>query len=263
MPGKTTAGFTKSAQKQKFIRNRDIQLKSVEIKKEQRIQQGMVEGKDAALSKSKCRQFTLIVITYLLGVCTKCRLKAQWRFRYDKYKPLKAPANCGNCRKKVVLKAYRAFCDPCAQQKHVCPGCGGKLDDPSAASEDVVLDENEMMLEDELDRDQSKSTKLPRTEATSSASSTAVSSMETDAGDALPVDTAEGGTATAAESTGIRGGDWDARKYHGIAASKYSKNRVVGASNDTVFGWGETKEASDDSHFVADAPGGAEEGDVA
>jgi hypothetical protein len=45
MPGKTTAGFTKSAQKDKFVRNRDIQLKSVEIKKEQRIQQGMVEGK--------------------------------------------------------------------------------------------------------------------------------------------------------------------------------------------------------------------------
>lgn len=151
----------------------------------------------------------------------------------------------------MVVKAYRTFCDSCAQQKHVCPGCGGKLDDPSAASEDVVLDEDEMMREDDIVHGQSKITKMPRREATSSVSSSAVvSTMETDAHEEPPSEattpTATSDSAVAAADAGIaRGGEWDARKYHGIATTKYSKNRVVGASNDTVFSWGEAAEASE------------------
>ena len=31
---------------------------------------------------------------YNKGDCQKCREKVQWRFKYDKYKPLKHPATC-------------------------------------------------------------------------------------------------------------------------------------------------------------------------
>ena len=100
MPGKGTDGFTKAANKTKFVRNRDIKLKDSEKAKEEKIKKGMSEG-----------------------VCTKCREKAQWRFKFDKYKPLKAPGTCGCCHNKTVYKAYRTLCDPCATTKKVCPSC--------------------------------------------------------------------------------------------------------------------------------------------
>ena len=44
MAGKNADGFTKSAQKKKFIRHRDIKLKDSELKKESKIVKGMCEG---------------------------------------------------------------------------------------------------------------------------------------------------------------------------------------------------------------------------
>jgi hypothetical protein len=37
-------------------------------------------------------------------VCSKCREKAQWRFKYDKYRPLRTPASCRDCKGKTVYK---------------------------------------------------------------------------------------------------------------------------------------------------------------
>lgn len=108
MPGRNdwSAGFTKSAQRAKFIRHRDVKMKDSEVKKE------------AHISKSMCE-----------GVCRKCVDKLQWKFKYDKYKPLKAVGNCKQCKQKVITKAYRSFCDKCAATKKVCPGCGVDLEE--------------------------------------------------------------------------------------------------------------------------------------
>lgn len=40
-------------------------------------------------------------------MCNKCREKAQWRFKYNKYKPLKNPGSCRDCNQKSIFKAYR------------------------------------------------------------------------------------------------------------------------------------------------------------
>lgn len=100
MAGKSSEGFTKAAQKKKFIRNRDIKLTNGELKKEASIQRLMCEG-----------------------VCDRCREKAQWRFRYGKYKPLKTPGTCANCKQKKITKAYRSLCDGCASARKVCGSC--------------------------------------------------------------------------------------------------------------------------------------------
>lgn len=102
MPGRSdfSGGFTKQAQKAKFMRHRDIKLKDKELRKENHISKAMCEG-----------------------ICDKCREKVQWRFKYDKYRPLKNPGNCQQCRQKVITKAYRTICDKCAAARKVCPSC--------------------------------------------------------------------------------------------------------------------------------------------
>lgn len=97
---KKTAGFTKEAQNSKFIRKRDIKQKDSELRKEDNI----------------CRQM-------VTNICTTCREKLQWRFKFDKYKPLTKPGNCQECKLKKITKAYRTYCDSCALKKKVCPGC--------------------------------------------------------------------------------------------------------------------------------------------
>lgn len=57
------------------------------------------------------------------GICDKCREKVQWRFKFDKYKPLTKPATCQSCKNKTIHKAYRNLCDPCATKRMVCPSC--------------------------------------------------------------------------------------------------------------------------------------------
>lgn len=119
MAKKASEGFTKAAQKTKFVRNRDIKMKDKELGKERKIQQLMCEG-----------------------VCEHCRDKVQWRFHYDKYKPLRHPGTCQECRNKTVTKAYRTFCDPCASKKKVCPGCCAEWSSLNAkSSEDMDVDE--------------------------------------------------------------------------------------------------------------------------
>lgn len=99
-PPKSTAGYTKAAQKIKYVRNRDLKLSGKELKEEERIKHGMCEG-----------------------ICSHCREKLQWRFQFNKYKPLKNLANCQGCKRKCITKAYRTLCDECSNQKNVCPSC--------------------------------------------------------------------------------------------------------------------------------------------
>ena len=107
MPKKDlSGGFTKAAQRQKFVRHRDVKMKQSELEREARTQKLMCEG-----------------------ICTRCREKVQWRFRYDKYKPLKNVATCQSCKQKCLTKAYRAFCDGCAKKRNVCSSCCRDLDE--------------------------------------------------------------------------------------------------------------------------------------
>ncbi len=96
----------KHQNKTKFVRNRDIKLSGSEIKKEQHIRQHMTDG-----------------------VCFKCIEKLQWKFTYDKYKPLKHVATCQNCKNKVITKAYRTLCDKCALSKGECPSCCASMNE--------------------------------------------------------------------------------------------------------------------------------------
>lgn len=100
MPRINNVGFTKSDQKVKFQRNRDKVLKKCETNQEARIEKGMVEG-----------------------ICPRCRDKVEWRFQYNKYKPLKQPGACSKCCKRTVLKAYRTWCDDCSKKAKCCPAC--------------------------------------------------------------------------------------------------------------------------------------------
>lgn len=214
--GKYTDGYTKSAQRQKFVRHRDIKMKDSELKKEAKIQKLMSEG-----------------------ICRRCREKVQWRFKYDKYKPLKAPATCQQCRQKTITKAYRTLCDTCAAQRNVCPSC--------------CLDpiQNEKLDEDERKLQQNTVFKLPAT--TNSASEShemeearneeETEMMEEEEEDADEEE--EGDRETAPNESVIEeehkrledslmGGElvmdlkWDEKKFTNIAANKYSKVRTTG-----------------------------------
>ena len=119
MPKKDLSnGFTKASQSQKFIRHRDVKMKEKELRKEAHIQKRMSEG-----------------------VCVRCRDKAQWRFKYDKYKPLKNVATCQNCKQKCVTKAYHTYCDPCGHKKSVCPGCAKPFEDRDMGEKEGEEDE--------------------------------------------------------------------------------------------------------------------------
>jgi hypothetical protein len=83
------------------------------------------------------------------GVCSRCRDKVQWRFKYDKYKPLKNPAKCQECKQKTVHKAYRTFCDNCSSKKKVCPSCCLSYDEIEAAR--LLAEQENAVKKDEND----------------------------------------------------------------------------------------------------------------
>lgn len=212
MPGKFNDGFTKSAQRQKFVRNRDLKLKDKELKKEANIQKLMCEG-----------------------VCRRCREKVQWRFNYNKYKPLKNPATCQHCKQKTVVKAYRTLCDNCAKQRNVCPGCclnpeeNARLDEeenaakkPSgatAAMNDVDMDDAE---EDEDDKEEVADDNEDDNEDEMNEDNIELSEKEAEIESRIDhaIDQLD-------ESFGKSETRWDERKFLNIAASKYSKSRQI------------------------------------
>lgn len=134
---KKTAGFTKQAQQQKYIRKRDVKQKESELKKENNI----------------CNQM-------IINICNPCKVKLQWRFRFDKYKPLTRPGNCQECKQKNITKAYRTYCDACAAKKHVCPGCCKDIDEanrdhsPSSDVNRTIIEDDSHMKTDSDDSNQ-------------------------------------------------------------------------------------------------------------
>jgi Uncharacterized conserved protein (DUF2039) len=207
----------------KFVRNRDIKLKNVEIKKEQSIQKLMCEG-----------------------VCGRCREKVQWKFKYDKYKPLTRPATCSNCKRKNITKAYRTFCDGCAGEKKVCPSCCRDMQEANNeyyAKHPVETDGDN---EDSQDVDsESKSVQVTTAEVAGE------QTMTVDAGGDSDIEEEVAGVKTDADNVddeddvkmeqGHHGhlpkavaDNWDERAFAHIINSKYNKNRVVGSSSDNI-----------------------------
>jgi hypothetical protein len=205
MPKKDlSGGFTKAAQQQRFVRHRDVKLKDSEVRKEERIQRVMCEG-----------------------VCRRCRDKLQWRFQYDKYKPLKNIATCQNCKQKCVVKAYRAYCDPCGKKKAVCPGCCtsleelSKLDEVYQATavkgETAVVDETKAMDVD----DEAEGSGADGKDDDDNDEGDEQQGQE-EGGDVKAVEREPGWV----ENTDMDGG------YFKLATMKYSKARVVGSEED-------------------------------
>lgn len=62
----------------------------------------------------------------VVNVCEKCKKVIEWKIKYKKYKPLKAPAKCTKCEQKVIKHAYHIMCGPCALHHEACPKCGEK-----------------------------------------------------------------------------------------------------------------------------------------
>jgi hypothetical protein len=235
-----TQGFTKQSNADKFVRHRDIKLKGSEQAKEDRIAKLMCEG-----------------------ICTKCRIKVQWRFQYDKYKSLTAPAKCAECMNKTVHKAYRTYCDPCATKRRACSSCNCNMDDD--AKEQQIKAEKKEKKERELELKQQES-------AESALSSNLVSDMAMFEGKIKNDDNEEEGCVNVSAQTSLTetltkiknkvlkasdngtasevmkaveeksnsliktsGSDtlgYDTKSFQTIANNKYSKSRVVGAVED-------------------------------
>ena len=198
MPKKDlSGGFTKAAQRQKFVRHRDVKMKQSELEREARTQKLMCEG-----------------------ICARCREKVQWRFRYDKYKPLKNVATCQSCKQKCVTKAYRAFCDGCAKKRNVCSSCcrdfeelrreeqeKGKGEESSGMQEDEESQGAELEEADEMEEEEG---------------------LCSEDGAALPMNVNE---EPPSEEWNVAPTD-ENNDFLKLAAMKYSKKRVVGSAED-------------------------------
>ncbi|KAK3281600.1 hypothetical protein CYMTET_10615 [Cymbomonas tetramitiformis] len=57
------------------------------------------------------------------NLCPRCADKIEWKFRYGKFKHLRAAARCNGCRQACVRFPYRTLCDACAKERKVCPSC--------------------------------------------------------------------------------------------------------------------------------------------
>lgn len=221
--GKYSDGFTKDAQKQKFVRHRDIKLKDSEIKKEAKIQKLMCEG-----------------------ICKRCREKVQWKFQYDKYKPLKNPATCQQCRQKTITKAYRTLCDRCATSRKVCPGCCEELvleaestDASKQISAGISTVFQKLPVVQEAEADENGvvwGQNVEDGEVTMDVGSDEEDEDE-DEGDEEEDDEGEEDEGENLEQTPQYAMDlaWNEKKFHNIAASKYNKHRATGEAHDQHY----------------------------
>ena len=236
MPGSKQEGFVKSANKEKFVRNRDIKLKSNEVARENNIARLMCEG-----------------------VCNKCREKVQWRFRYSKYKPLTKIATCQTCKQKCVTKAYRTMCDKCATSKKQCSSCCEDMEtanlqynrdaaekvakgatesnDKAGEGDEDEEDEDDDEEEDEGEKDRGENNKHDETDRIQE--KTEVRSVAESSASIAPSSSSSTTSVPIVPTIGF--GEVDDRKFAQTVASKYSKDRKVGTADDThVFQFGET-----------------------
>ncbi|XP_043281530.1 uncharacterized protein C9orf85 homolog isoform X1 [Venturia canescens] len=83
----------------------------------------------------------------VVNVCERCKKIIEWKIKYKKYKPLKAPAKCTKCEQKVIKHAYHIMCGPCALHNKVCPKCGEKGDVvPEEPKEETLKLDRELRL---------------------------------------------------------------------------------------------------------------------
>ena len=80
------------------------------------------------------------------NVCERCKKIIEWKIKYKKFKPLKAPAKCTKCDQKCVKHAYHMICGPCAKKVDVCPKCGVN----AALVEAQPTREEQLKLDEEL-----------------------------------------------------------------------------------------------------------------
>lgn len=57
------------------------------------------------------------------GLCQKCHDIIEWKKKYHKFKPLKAPRKCDMCGERTVVHAYHTVCTNCARSSGVCAKC--------------------------------------------------------------------------------------------------------------------------------------------
>lgn len=220
---KKTDGYAKAEQRKVFMRNRDLKLKDKELKYEDKISQDMC-----------------------VGVCTKCREKAQWRFKYNKYKPLKHPATCADCKKKSVFKAYRTLCDACGKIRQTCPACCKPFDEREEdgakeektvpvpvrkgnAREESSDDESDDDDDDDFDDFDDDDFNCPenlasRAIGTSTVFTTAISTAASSAAT----------SSSSVPSKPVVMPSWDEKKFSNISTNKYDKARQTGTVEDRI-----------------------------
>jgi len=59
-------------------------------------------------------------------VCARCFEQLQWKLTYGKYKQIKQPKKCVNCKNKCIMKSYRQLCNKCGDSLKKCTKCGNK-----------------------------------------------------------------------------------------------------------------------------------------
>ena len=74
----------------------------------------------------KSKKTKKIMATQVTDLCRRCTEQIEWRKQYRKYKPLKQPSTCRDCKEKTVVSAYHNLCKPCADAKGVCAKCCGE-----------------------------------------------------------------------------------------------------------------------------------------
>jgi hypothetical protein len=83
------------------------------------------------------------------GLCQRCYDIIEWKKKYRKYKPLKAPKKCTDCGQSRVTRAYHVICDKCQDKRGVCAKC---LQSAEIVEEDTererLMDELEILLAD-------------------------------------------------------------------------------------------------------------------
>lgn len=186
------------------------------------------------------------------GVCNKCREKSQWRFKYNKYKPLKTPSSCRDCNLKTIHKAYRALCDGCATKRKVCSACSKDLvaanleytayhkvkeeEDgvPSGSTKGMAVTTPDDYVVSVMSSSSASASSAMEEEGIESAPKRSKSDHQTGADDVtMEVEKTEKTDELKGEETvsNLASG-WDERKFNTIANLKYSKDRVVGSAED-------------------------------
>jgi len=111
-----------------------------------------------AFKHNKGSKKTAVIREIVHGLlCERCRAKIEWRKKYRKYVPLKAPAVCNACHEKTVKRAYHTLCNACAGARGACAKCVQPLPaedagEPAAVPKPKPPSEEELAMMRERER---------------------------------------------------------------------------------------------------------------